>query len=97
MSGCGAIEHLRLVGRIDRADRDAVNTFREQIVDHALLFGGRAVGWNPELDFNAGNVRGGLFGSFAGDDPEVRRVVGNKGELVFAAALPPGLWARVAA
>src|SRR6185369_15608436 len=49
----GAIQHRRLVGRIDGADSDAFNAFCEKIVNDALLLGGSAVGRNPEFHFDA--------------------------------------------
>src|SRR6266496_4238591 len=39
----GAVKHLKLVHWIDGTDRDAVDPLRQQVVDYALLFGGRSV------------------------------------------------------
>jgi hypothetical protein len=86
----GAIQHRCLVGGIDGADGDALNAFREQIVNDALLLGGSAVRRNPELHLDAGNVLRCFLSSFARDNPEVGGIVGHESEFVLGSGAASG-------
>ena len=76
-----AVEHLGLVGRIDRADGDAVDAGRQQVVEDLLLLGGAAGGRHAERHVDVAERLLGLLGPTARDGPEVGGVVGHEGEL----------------
>ncbi len=93
----GAIQHRRLVLRVNRADGDAVNAFCEQVIDDALLFRGGTVSRNPEFDFDVGNVLRGFLSAFARDGPEVGSIVGHESEFVLCSgAASARYWCRKA-
>jgi hypothetical protein len=76
----GIVDHLGLICRIDRADRDSVDLLRQQIIDNPALLCGRAVGWNSELDLDIRQFGIRLFGAPARNRPEVRGVVRNESQ-----------------
>src|SRR5205085_1040761 len=81
-----AVEQLRLVLWINRADRHAVNAFGNEVFDDALLPGSRAITGHLELDCYIGQFGGSLLCPLARNRPEVRRVVGDKGQPQFLVA-----------
>src|SRR5205085_1722824 len=81
-----AVEQLRLVLWINRADRHAINAFGNEVFDDALLPGSRAITGHLELDCYIGQFGGSLLCPLARNRPEVRRVVGDKGQPQFLVA-----------
>ena len=59
----------------------AVDALGEQVVDDALLLGGGAVGGDPELRFDVGQLGVGLLDAAPRDRPEVGGVVGHERQL----------------
>src|SRR2546423_755499 len=72
------VDHLDLIGGIDRADGDAGDAFGEQGVNDAFLFGSGAFAGNFEFDFDVGQVLISLFAAAPSNRPEVGSVVSNK-------------------
>src|SRR5205807_1991570 len=83
----GAVEHLKLVHRIDRTDCETVDPFRQQVVNYALLLGGCSVRVNSELDIRVRKFARRFLGALASNRPKVARVIGDEAEFVtFARA-----------
>ena len=92
-----AVDHLCLIFGINRADGYPVNAFRQQVVNDALLPGGREFGIDLEFDLDVGQFRLSLLGTFARDRPEIRSVVGDERDpCLFGLARLAG-FARLAA
>ena len=76
------VEDIRLIGGIDRADGDAIDTAGQEILDDAFLVGDafdrhEGFGSDPEL------LASGLH-SCGGDGPEGRYAIADKGDLLLA-------------
>jgi hypothetical protein len=74
-----------LISWIDGTDRYSVNTLGEEVVNDALLSRGSSIRCDSEFDFDARDLLGRLFGSFAGYGPEVGSVIRDKCQFMFAA------------
>ena len=62
-----------------------MHSFRQQIFDDALLFGGAAVRINPKVNLCVRKFRRSLFCPLARNGPEVGRIVRDKGKFVTLA------------
>src|SRR5262249_10712045 len=73
-----AVDQLRLIFRVNRADGYPVNAFRQQVVNYPLLPGCGEFGIDLEFNLDVGQFRLSLLGSFARNRPEIGRVIGDE-------------------
>src|SRR5262249_20106899 len=73
-----AVDQLRLILGVNRADGYPVYALRQQVVNYSLLTGGREFGIDLEFDLDVGQFRLSLLGPFARDRPKIRRVIGDE-------------------
>ena len=77
---CSRIDEVRLVGRVDGAECNAVDSAGEQVLDHPLLVAD-ALGWHEGLCVDLEVARGG-FDACCGDGPKGGHPVCHKGDFL---------------
>ena len=89
----GGVEEVGLVGRVNRADGNAIHALGEQVLDHALLIAD-ALDGHERLRVHAELLAGGLHAR-GGDGPERRDAIGDEGDLLFLGGLGRGIATRL--
>lgn len=75
------VEKLGLVAGVDRANRDSIHPFGEQVIHDLALFCRRTAARDVKIYVQVAELLGGILRTRAGDGPERGCTISHKSEL----------------